>query len=171
MLRKVFNYNNLNESKTVDSKKLNTSFPNPISACSCLLYKVVKNVKYLLLISYEDPNWPNLDDFGGRVEDDDDNVYDTISRETAEESNDIIVLTQEQLENSKHKFYVKQSKCYSVLLQVPENFHKDTKIFGDFENKDKIYRVINWYEYNDDLKERLSFRIKGNKKLLECLDN
>lgn len=66
--RKIFNLDNLNESKTVAnlSDKQQT-YENSISAGGCLFYKRnEKNEIKLLLIKYDDPAWTKLDDFGGR---------------------------------------------------------------------------------------------------------
>jgi 8-oxo-dGTP pyrophosphatase MutT (NUDIX family) len=68
----------------MDKSKL---YKNTISACGCLFYKIVNNKLKLLLISYSDPKWPKLDDFGGTIDEDDDNIIDAIVRETLEESN------------------------------------------------------------------------------------
>jgi len=61
-----------------------------VSAAGCLFYKKVNNDIYLLLIKYEDPNWPLLDDFGGKVDIIDNTIEDTIIRELREETNNII---------------------------------------------------------------------------------
>lgn len=173
--RKIFNYEDMSESKVVsslgDKKNLYTY---SISACGCLFYRRVKGSIQLLLISYADPGWPRLDDFGGRVDESDESIADAISRETEEETNKVIDsnFMQDLLsDNSNYlDFYNKESKYYVVLIEVDESFHPDTKVFGDFENCDKISRTIDWHDYLT-VKPKLAMRLLCNLDLIEHLNS
>jgi len=168
--RKIFNYDDLGESKIVsgltDIKKL---YKNTISASGCLFYKLVKGALYLLLISYDDPKWNKLDDFGGRIDKDDDSVLDTIIRETSEETNGLI--KKKMIVGHKHTiFYNKYSKYYGIAIEVPEDFFTDTSVFGNYEKTDNINRKIEWYEYSKN-KSRLASRLLNNKDLILFLES
>ena len=72
MMRKIFNYDNFTESKIIDFNDKKQMYENTISACGTLFYKIKDGKLWLLLIKYDDPNWPRLDDFGGQIDNDDD---------------------------------------------------------------------------------------------------
>lgn len=173
-LRKIFNYENLDESKIVcmqsDRKKL---YDNSISAGGCLFYKINNNRLYLLLIKYADPNWPLLDDFGGQVDQNDITIFDTITRETTEETNNIITKDYllDWIQNGETKsFYNKVSKYYLILIEANENFYNNTDIFGSVEFADNIKREIKWFDYLKN-KNKLSHRLGKNPNLLKYLDS
>jgi hypothetical protein len=170
--RKIFNYDNFSESKIIPKLDKGYAYNNTISAAGCLFYKKTKDKLQLLLISYSDPKWNDLDDFGGRVDESDDTVYDTIIRETVEETNNIIdeVYLQKKITNIEYKpFYNNFSKYYVIAIEVDDGFYPDTKIFGNFEKADCIGRTIKWYNYSD-IKNKISSRIKCNKQMINFLD-
>lgn len=148
-------------------------YQNSVSACGCLIYKIVNNRLMLLLIKYADPNWPRLDDFGGQIDETDLTVFDAICRETSEETNGVIneEYINDLIENDKSikTFYNKQSKYFLMLMETNKKFCSDTSKFGNIEVADKIKRQINWYNYSE-IKNDLSFRLLNNKKLIEHLD-
>lgn len=173
-LRKIFNYDNINESKIVNGlSDVNNLYDKTISACGCLFYKIHQNQLQLLLIKYVDINWPRLDDFGGRIDIDDNTLFDAMAREVSEETNNII--NKDNLQNIIsnnsliHTFYNKTSKYYMKLINVNELFYKNTDIFGEYEDTDGIYRNIKWYNYSE-IKEQLSFRLLNNIDLITYLD-
>ena len=88
--RKIFNYDNFQESKIIPKLDKKYTYGNTMSAAGCLFYKKINDTIELLLISYDDPKWNNFDDFGGQVDDKDETIYDKIIRETQEETNNII---------------------------------------------------------------------------------
>lgn len=171
MSRKIFNYDNLEETKTVSSLKAKSQlYPHTISACGCLFYR--KQTQELLLISYVDPNWPNYDDFGGTVDSDDESVYETIWRETSEETNDVIRKTDiQKIIKSKNytQFYNEFCKYFFIVVEVDNNFHQNTKVFGDIEETDGIPRTINWVKYNKAL-PKLATRLKNCSGLIDFLN-
>lgn len=171
MSRKIFNFDNLEETKTVSSLKAKTQlYPHTISACGCLFYR--KQSQELLLISYVDPNWPNYDDFGGTVDPDDDSVYETIWRETSEETNGIISETDVKkfIKSKKYlQFYNEFCKYFFIVVNVDESFHQNTDVFGDVEETDCIPRTIHWIKYDEAL-PKLATRLKNCSDLIDFLN-
>ena len=171
--RKIFNYDNLNESKIVKNLKSDDLFENSISACGCLFYKIIDNQVELLLIKYKDPSWPLLDDFGGVIDTTDISVHQAMVREVSEETNTVIsesILNNLIQSTDNHsKFYNNHSKYYVQLIKLDNDQYNDTTIFGDFEENDKIYRTVKWYKFND-IKNNLSFRLKNNTNLMLYID-
>jgi len=171
--QKIFNYDNLSESKLVQMNDKKNMYTNTISAAGCLFYKNTKNGKELLLIKYADPSWPKLDDLGGKIDSNDKTIIDTIVREVGEESNNIISESQIRnllLQKENKYFYNKQSKYYLILVKVDDKFFPDTSVFGDKEEHDKINRTINWYNFID-IKQKLAYRLVGTIQLMKELGN
>lgn len=156
-MRRVFNYDNMSESASVDKLSLNF-FDNTISACGALFYRVKNGKVQLLLIKYVDSGWPRLDDFGGQIDLTDDSVLAAMIRETSEETNNVIDLSQYILNENTVYFYNRRCKYYFAVVRVDENSYNDTKIFGDKELKDDFGRYINWYNYNE-CKSKLAWRL------------
>lgn len=153
--RKAFNYKN-----------------QPVLACGCLFYKYTNEGLQLLLISYKNIKWPDLDDFGGRVDLDDNDIESTIKRELFEESNGLIendVVTS-IFEGQKYKeFYTSKSKYYIIAVQVTDAFFPETNVFGTKEITDDIERTVKWYKYKE-IKHKLAVRMRLNNLLMEWLD-
>ena len=175
MSRKIFNYDDLTQSRVVPSLNAKSKlYTNTVSACGCLFYRIKSKKLQLLLIYYEDPNWPKLDDLGGQIDDSDDTIFDAIARETSEETNNVITkeYIMERFADKKdiEEFYNQQSKYYVVLMKVKKTFHPDTEVFGNFEKTDKIKREIKWADY-ETVKQNLAYRLLKNKKLMDYLDN
>ena len=185
--RRIFNNDNLAETKIVSSLADKSNlYPNSISACGCLIYKKTKGTSLvqpsdpeasgklqLLLISYADPKWNKLDDFGGQVDENDETVDDTIARETSEETNGVIneEFITEQFENDDNYnvFYNAKSKYYVAVLEVGNDFYPDTSVFGTLEETDKINRTIGWYDYLT-VKNKMAVRLTSNIDLMTFLD-
>ena len=170
--RKIFNYDNFEESKIIPKLDKKYTYDNTVSAAGCLFYKKSNEKLELLLISYDDPKWNKLDDFGGQVDDIDNTIYDTIIRETIEETNNIIKKSflEKKINDKQYKsFYNNFSKYYVITIEVDDNFYPDTDIFGNFETKDKIGRTIKWYNYSD-IKNKISNRLTCNKEIINYLN-
>jgi hypothetical protein len=172
--RRIFNYENLTETKIVSSLDAKQElYPKSISAGGCLFYKKVAGQIKLLLTSYPDPKWNKLDDLGGRSDHNDNTIFETIIRETMEESNNMIdvrFLLEKIKSNDYRSFYNLKSKYYIMLVEVDDDFSKDTSIFGTFEKTDKIVRYINWYDY-DTAKPKLALRLSICNDLINYLDS
>ena len=115
--RKIFNYDNLNESKIVKNLKSDDLFENSISACGCLFYKIIDNQVELLLIKYKDPSWPLLDDFGGVIDTTDISVHQAMVREVSEETNTVI--SESILNNLAFGFILSPASSNNLLAPVP----------------------------------------------------
>lgn len=156
--RKIFYFSDFKKSQIKHNKiKLEN---DEISAAGILFYKKENERIYLLLIKYKDPNWPKLDDFGGRTDLNDQTVFDTMARETAEETNGLVNLVNLDLDglDKTRLRYNATSKYLCYLKPISANFTQPSE-FGDFEHADKIYRTIDWYDYDtilDDLAIRLN---------------
>jgi 8-oxo-dGTP pyrophosphatase MutT (NUDIX family) len=141
----------------------------PVMAAGVLIYKVKKNIVSVLLSKSRDV----YEDLGGRVDLDDDTIFDTVVREAFEETNENIDKSKikKRLKTAEH-FYTKKSK-YVVYLIKANNKEKKLKSvdFGEKEIHDNIYRKIKWtkiYDMMDSSKIKLNFRLL-NKKLLDKL--
>ncbi len=169
MARRIFNCDNLEETKTVQNLHTDVLYKRTISAAGCLIYKILGGEVYLLLIKYNDPNWPMLDDLGGRIDGSDTSVIGAITREVSEETNNVIDSNLFKSMHMTNSFYTLKSKYYVVLVRVDDNFCKDTTVFGDKEIHDNIYRTINWFNLRD-VKDTLAQRISTNTDLVNFLE-
>ena len=165
MYRRVFNFDN--NSEYTDTLK-HVEYKNPVTACGCLFYRHNNGIE-LLLISYSDPKWPRLDDFGGKIDITDSSIDNAITRETIEESNDVI--STEIMNNILFSeiFYNPSSKYVVKLVERGLDFYPDTSVFGAREIHDNIDRTIRWYKYRD-IREQLAYRLYNNKELMDFLD-
>lgn len=162
-MRRIFDLDSIKEAldEIAAIDKIPPQIENPITAAGCLFYKTFKNAKYLLLINYKDPKWPLLDDLGGKTDMEDKTIFETVIRETMEETNNIIDPSNYFKSEEKYKtFYTPESKYLCVLIQEAPDFHMNPQIFGDTEHKDNILRNIKWYKYTPELKDKLSHRLR-----------
>jgi len=169
--RKIFNYDNINEEKIVNSTS--EMFLNSITACGCLIYRMRNKKVEMLLIKYDDKNWSKLDDFGGKISLTDKDIFSCAIRKTSSETNKIIddeKIADLLCDNNYATFYNKQSKYFMYLVEGNKNYLNDTSIFGDEEKEEQIKRTISWYKY-DDIKQNLSLRLLQNSKLHHYIDN
>lgn len=148
---------------------LNDDSECPVMAAGVLIYKIKKNVVSVLLSK----NRNVYEDLGGRVDLEDNTIFDTVVREVYEESNKKIDMqkVKKRLKTAEY-FYSKKSK-YVVYLIKANNKEKKLKSFdfGDKEIHDDIYRTIKWMKITkilDTTKTKLNFRLL-NKTLLERL--
>ena len=171
--RKIFNHDNLNESKVVNWGNRDEFYSNPVSAAGCLFYKEVNGKKKLLLIKYDDSGWPKLDDLGGKVDVGDTTIYDTIIREVLEESNHAISrdFMKNIFESNKYSlFYTRHSNYYCIVVKVNDDFFPNTNVFGELELTDNIRRTVAWFDY-PECKNDLAHRIGKNYNLITYLDS
>lgn len=159
-MRKIFNYENPSEF-AICEKPSQSPFKKSVSAGGIVIYKIINNDIFMLLIKYSDPKFPKLDDFGGQIDIEDEKIESAIIRETYEESNGLIKLEDKIFENSD-KYYTQDAKYLFYLHKVDSDFMNDTTIFGNREEHDDFNRTINWYRYNGNLRRRLSIRLKTN---------
>ena len=147
--RKVFLINRSKDDRLIKSL---------VTAAGTLFIKVVDGRIYLLLISYTDQRYSLLDDLGGRAEVYDKSIYQTIDREVKEESNEIIQIDSENLECTS--VYMPECKYLCLITKLNEDAYPDTSIFGTLEHTNQLKRTIEWHEFTDQLKPKLSHRIR-----------
>lgn len=153
-LRKIFNYDNPQESKLVS--RGSTPFQNSITACGALFFKVVQGRVQLLLIRYANPLRPRLDDLGGKIDPQDASLEDAIAREVCEETNGILGVSHIQL--PVNRYYNRATKYMLSLVRVDESFATDTTVFGTQEHGNH-QRTIDWYDY-DSVRPMLAVRLQ-----------
>lgn len=145
-LRKIFNFR--------DDKDM------PIMAAGVLLYRYDDNKLKVLTINKKDRKKQDIvEDLGGKIEQTDDTLYDTIIREAYEESNGLIKINKERLEKS-NILYMNHCKYALALIEATSNecvLKKDD--FGNREIKDDIDRTIDWMDYEEFKNAAISPRL------------
>ncbi len=159
--RKIFNFDNLSNIQLATTNCISNTlnkYENSISACGCLFYRISKE-HYLefLLIKYQSSEWPRLDDLGGRIDVEDNTIFDAINREVKEETNEKINFS-DHFREKYESFYNKKSKYYCIAIELDEDAYSNTSIFGDLEVTDNIERTIKWYKYNE-CENHLAYRL------------
>jgi hypothetical protein len=104
-------------------------------------------------------------DFGGKTDNDDSTIDDTIARELHEESNEGIInkSTKESLtiidlkkmisENIQIEIYITFIKYIIKIVYFDDSkYELDFNMIGTFEKKDKINRVVQWISYDEFIK-------------------
>lgn len=104
-------------------------------------------------------------DFGGKTDNDDSTIDDTIARELHEESNEGIrnkstkkSLTINELkaminENIQIEIYIPVIKYILKIVYFDDSkYELDFNTIGTFEKKDKINRVVQWISYDEFIK-------------------
>lgn len=160
--------NNMTEKKTI---YLNDDKTKPVIAVGILIYKNVCD-KMKLLIVYTKNRY---EDIGGKIDQQDNTIYDTACRKIEEKTNGLIrrIDIINRIQNSQY-IYIPKSKYLIFLLEASvyeQKLQKDD--FGNIEINNKNNRLIGWidrkYLSNKNvLKFKLNLRIK-NKRLLDTL--
>lgn len=142
----------------------------PVTAGGILLYKYSKTKgDYLFLMIY--PKSRNLfEDIGGRVDENDKNIHETVAREVYEETNKLIKKKSiiKRLVDSPY-VYVPKSKYVIYFVRANDSEKKLTsKDFGTKEIHDDIEREMKWIPRKKLLdakfiKYDLAFRVKHKK--------
>lgn len=154
---------------------------NDICAGGTVLYRIIKNkgelqtdVENIELLLVK--NRGAYEDLGGKIDENDSNIYETVAREMKEESNDLIDYNS-ILERIKIKvpIYVKRSK-YAIFLIEANNSEKEltSTMFGTREIHDNINRTVHWISLSDFYKfarqKEVNFRLM-NKSFFDALHN
>ena len=88
------------------------------------------------------------EDIGGKTDENDKSIDDTISREVIEETNNVITkeIIKEHLEKKHHKIYLKDCKYYVLLIEASDNIIKqEPRAYGKMEKNGK-YRMFYWID-------------------------
>jgi len=142
-----------------------------IRAGGVLLYRIVDGRVDILLMN----NKGCYEDLGGCTDDDDDDLYDTVSREVYEESNKKI--SKKSICKRIHTadyIYMPRSKYIIFILEATKDEAELTQYdFGTKEIHDNFERTIQWIPLDiflsqDIIKYKLNFRLK-NKQLFTKL--
>ncbi|MBA43128.1 MAG: hypothetical protein CMF62_03850 [Magnetococcales bacterium] len=105
-----------------------------------------------------------LEDFGGKADPNDSNIYETISREVEEESNNIFKKEDLYKKIIKKKVYISvKSKYLFIFVKVNKNYN-----VGDFGNREiyeNIPRTVEWvhmdkFKNKDFVSENLAWRLR-----------
>jgi 8-oxo-dGTP pyrophosphatase MutT (NUDIX family) len=123
-----------------------------IYAGGVLIYRKIYNSETIIDIEFlMIRNRNRYEDFGGRVDKDDKDIYDTVAREVYEESNSIIS-KKSVLKRIKKitPVYVEYSKYVLFIIEATDK-EKDflPEIFGNREYHDDIERTVEWISLND----------------------
>jgi hypothetical protein len=156
---------------------LNKDKEKPITAGGVILYRFVKNNMELLLADSRGA----YEDLGGCVDDNDKNIYETVSREAYEESNKLLSKTKikNRLKDapsmyaprSKYVVYIIEANGDEAMLKCAD--------FGEKELHDDIFRKIRWIPLDtfllpETIKHKLNWRLKNTilfSKLKEIKNN
>jgi ADP-ribose pyrophosphatase YjhB (NUDIX family) len=138
-------------SKKLSSKKssserktiyLNDDVTRPVTAAGAIFYKQIGKDMMLLLIE----NRAKYEDIGGKIDPDDEDIYEAAAREIEEETNgqiksdDVI----ERLKTASY-IYVPKSKYVIYIIEANADEKKLKKDdFGDREEHDGFERTIGW---------------------------
>ena len=142
-----------------------------ISAGGVILYRIKNGVLELLLMT----NRNKYEDLGGTSDVGDLNIYDTVSREVSEESNELIDI-KSIMDRIQKSDYILSKTCKYIIFIIKANDKERNLVseqFGDREIHDDIPRTISWvpiseFLKSDTIKNNLNFRLK-NRNIFEAL--
>lgn len=166
-----FNFNKVkykNKKDNYTRYKFVDNYSNEITSGGVLFYKNNNDNRDFLMIKNIDRN--KYEDFGGCVDNKDNNVIETIIRELLEESNNVFnkFLNKNDLEKlliNSSKYYNTNNKYLLIIAKLPLSMNSiDLKDFGNKEKHDNINRCVEWVN-EDELLSR-EFRDKLNYRLL-----
>jgi hypothetical protein len=137
----------------------------PITAGGVIIYRFGKKGMELLLVESRG----TYEDLGGRVDDEDKNIYTTVSREAYEESNYLLNKSsiKKRIKKKPRFAYAKRSKYIVYMIEsTEEEADLVSKEFGDRELHDDILRKIKWiplkkFLSNEIVQYKLNFRLKN----------
>jgi 8-oxo-dGTP pyrophosphatase MutT (NUDIX family) len=123
-------------------KKTFTIDDQPVSSGGVILYRAIDE-RLELLLSYTRNNY---EDLGGKADPEDHDIHQTVSRETEEETNRVILASSvlDRLRLAK-PVYTPRSKYLVYLLEAsPEESRLRSEQFGETELHDGFERTISW---------------------------
>jgi hypothetical protein len=137
----------------------------PILAAGILFIKEEKGKKFVLMQKVIKKDKPDeYSDFGGKIDEKDDTIVDTIARELGEELNkglykkvkkeNIYLDTTEELknlilQNIVKLIYQRTAKYFVIIAKLPKDIMLDFERIGNHEELDKINRTVHWISYED----------------------
>lgn len=137
---------------------INNDETKPIRACGIVFYKVdvlTKQVKMLMQytekVGIRGIRRNVYEDIGGKTEEKDASINDTIIRETCEETNNIITeeMIRDHLSKDIHYVYSIKNKYYLVLIEANKIVADiDRRQFGKEETLSGKQRQFHWIDTN-----------------------
>jgi hypothetical protein len=143
----------------------------PITAGGVIIYKIEKGQIYLLLIDSRG----NFEDFGGRSDENDETIFDMVSREAYEESNMLLDRNKikERLITAKYVYSINSKYIVYIINALEDESKLTSEMFGNKEIYDNIPRKVKWISLNVFLKpEIIKFKVCArlkNKLLFDIL--
>lgn len=136
----------------------NNDKTKPIRAGGIIFYKkdeLTKQIKVLMQyterIGIDKVKRNVYEDIGGKSDEKDKCINDTISRETAEETNSIITeeIIKEHLNKDNHSIYLKKGKYYLLLVEANKTIIDiNRRTFGKEEILSGKLRQFHWIDSN-----------------------
>ncbi len=136
----------------------NNDKTKPIRAGGIIFYKVDELTKQIkLLMQYTERTGIDgikrnvYEDIGGKTDEKDSNINDTIIRETVEETNNIITeeMMKEHFTKKIHCIYSKKSKYCLLLIEANKNIIDiNRRTFGKEETSSGKLRQFHWIDSN-----------------------
>jgi hypothetical protein len=153
------------EQKTFNISKYPLNEKQIVTSGGVLIYRFNQDEIELLMINSRG----GYEDFGGKIDCYDKNIFKTVSRETYEESNNLIDKKQleSRLVNAPY-IYVKNSKYVCFIVEAtPEESNLTSYDFGDVELHDNIKRTVKWIPLSklltqEVIKYKLNWRLKSS---------
>lgn len=143
---------------------LNNDCGKEIKAGGIIFYKYINDEIYLLLIKSNN----KYEDFGGKTDNSDQSICETIAREVEEESNKIFKKKNilKRIEKCTDYIYSSISKYLIYVIELSEEESNiDVNDFGEKEYHDNILRTVEYIslkEFMDkDFQSKLNFRIRN----------
>lgn len=116
-----------------------------------------------------------IEDFGGGIDESDEDIYDTVAREAYEESNGLLhkKTIRNRLLNAPFVYTPKSKYILFIIKATKRESNLTSEEFGDTEFHDNIKRYVKWISYKKFMTQsiisKLNYRLK-NRKLFILLD-
>ena len=143
---------------------------NPTRASGILLWDFDQNlnqIKFLMIFANG-----RYEDFGGKTDDEDENILETACREMSEESN-FILKSDDLVIDTKNCIYNKNSK-YLIFLAKLNKITWKLDDFGDREEYENISRIVKWVTIEEFTElfqtNKLHIRLKIDNLIQKILD-
>lgn len=140
----------------------------PIAAGGCIFYKYQEGRMMILLQCINNI----YEDIGGKIDMSDNDIYDTVAREVAEETNYLFGKSEYELKQrlmTADWVYVARAKYIIFFLRAQDSeVSVNEKDFGDIELHTGIHRTFRWVDNINGIK--LSRRICVNQLLYKLYE-
>lgn len=118
---------------------------------------MLRNGNNYLMQIHSDMPWM-YDDFGGKTDLYDKDVFDTVMREVCEESNSYLNVSREEL-MAAEKYYIPSSKYLLFVADTTKDYAEVIELMGDYEEWDDCPRTTGWV--HESIHEYCHPRLKG----------